>query len=125
MEIHDKDDIREILDLVDTAIEKCSFAPMPVFLIWQGEIRFEWRRDDLVYGASVSWVHDNTYAINVGAPNEGWFGSPELTKKLASLARRESIRTWLWSNPELEDVEEMPDWYTQERSSEMGDDTTE
>jgi len=130
LELRDPVAAKETLGIVDSCIQTDSFPHIEMFLAWVGEIRFEWKGDELWHAASVGWVTKDTYAINYSPDpdqreDELWFYCPELTQKLVALAATESIRTWIWSNPELQHPDDLPDWYVEQKAREATENSDE
>jgi hypothetical protein len=61
-------------------------------------------------GYIISWRADDWFRINPDEPCERWIRSQKLKDALAALAQEHSVRTWLWSNPELQAPVACPNW---------------
>ncbi len=118
MELTDSREAEELLRLIDRGIEDTGWAPtVNLFLAWTAQICFEWGDSNHRYGCCMWWVHDDVFAVNVKTPEELRFLSPDLAKKLASLARKHSLRTWKCSNPEFLDPDYRPSWYVPDETT--------
>lgn len=115
VEITDPQDITRIVGLVQRGISE-SIAPASRNLLFGdlAGIRIVWEEGSSLLGYPLGWRFDDRFRLDPGGPRERWFQSPDLASHLILMSQKYSLRTWCWSNPELQKQVVIPDWFSTE-----------
>ena len=122
LEIHDRKEIAEIVQLIDDGVAR-GFTSDSTHVLG-GALAFiylEWKREETLIGYPVVWVWDDIFTVNQYRRDELKFRSRQLARKLASLARRAPMRTWWVSHPELQAPEVDPHWRRAKKQVDEGE----